>query len=91
VDDLALQVRLVDHVEVDDAQRADTGRGQVHQRGRAEAAGADAQHLGVLQAALADLAYVRDDQVPGVAPDLFDGQVISGGNQRRQRHGGSVS
>ena len=38
VDDLALQVRLVDRVEVDDAQRADAGRRQVQQRRRAEPA-----------------------------------------------------
>src|SRR5262249_47165701 len=31
VDDLALQVRLLDPVEVDDAQRADTRGGQVQQ------------------------------------------------------------
>ena len=49
VDDLALQVGLVDGVELDDAERADTGRGEVHQHRRAEAAGADGEHLGVLQ------------------------------------------
>src|SRR3712207_9131892 len=48
VDDLALQVGLVDDVELDDAERADAGRGQVHEHGRAETAGADGEHLGVL-------------------------------------------
>ena len=46
VDDLALQVRLVDDVEVDDAERADARRGEVEQGGRAQAA-APAEHLGV--------------------------------------------
>ena len=32
VDDLALQVGLVDHVELDDAEGADPGGGQVQQR-----------------------------------------------------------
>ena len=32
VDDLALQIGLVDHIEVDDAQRSDTGGGQIEQR-----------------------------------------------------------
>src|SRR5690606_29716901 len=41
VDDLALQVRLVDGVELDDAQGAHAGRGEVHQDGRTQAAGAD--------------------------------------------------
>ena len=30
VEDLALQVRLVDDVHVDDAERADASRGEVH-------------------------------------------------------------
>jgi hypothetical protein len=45
VDDLALQVRLVHDVEVHDAEGADTGGGQVEQRGRAQAAGTDDQDL----------------------------------------------
>ena len=49
VQDLALQVAEVDGVEVDDADGADAGRGQVHRHRRAEPAGADAQHLGGLQ------------------------------------------
>ena len=53
VDDLALQVGLVDRVELDDAERADAGRGEVEQGGRAEPAGADHEHLGVLEPLLA--------------------------------------
>ena len=53
VQDLALQVRGVDDVHVDDADRADAGRGEVQRGGRAEAAGAEQQHLGVEQLALA--------------------------------------
>ena len=49
VDDLALQVGLVDLVELRDAERADAGRGQVEQGRAAQAAGTDDQHLGVLQ------------------------------------------
>src|SRR6478736_2898302 len=41
VDDLALEVGLVDLVELRDAERADAGRDQVQQGGRAQAAGAD--------------------------------------------------
>ena len=57
VDHLALQVRLVDDVVVDDPDRADAGRGEVERRGRAEAAGAEQQHLGLEQL---DLAVVSD-------------------------------
>ena len=86
VDDLALQVGLVDDVEVDDAERADPGRGEVHQRGRAEAAGADTEHLGVLEPLLPGHRHVGDDQVAGVAADLVDGQLGGGLDQRGQRH-----
>ena len=53
VDHLALQVREVDLVVVDDPQRPDPGSGEVERRGRAQAAGAEQQHLGVEQLLLA--------------------------------------
>ena len=46
VEDLALQVRGVDRVGVDDAERADAGRGEVERRGAAEPARAEEKHLG---------------------------------------------
>jgi hypothetical protein len=75
VDDLALQVRLVDHVEVDDAERAHSRGRQVEQGRRAQAAGTDAQHPGVLQPLLPGHPYLRDDQVTGVALHLVEGQL----------------
>ena len=78
VDDLALQVGLVDGVELDDAERADPGRGQVQQRRAAQPAGPDHQHPGVLQPLLPVHADVGDDQVPAVAADLVDGQSSAG-------------
>ena len=71
VDHLALQVRQVDLVVVDDAERADAGRGEVQGRGRAEPSGAQQQHLRVEQLLLALDADLRDQQVPGVAVALF--------------------
>ena len=71
VDDLALEVRLVDDVGVDDPERADTGRGEVERRGRAEPAGADEQDARVEQALLALLADLGDEQVPAVARALL--------------------
>ena len=67
MDDLALEVRLVDDVRVDDPEPADTGRGEVQRRGRAEAAGADQQHLGVEQLQLPCFADLGDQQVAAVA------------------------
>ena len=78
VDDLALQVGLVDDVVVDDAERADAGRGEVEQRGTAEPAGADHEHLGVLESLLARHPDVGDDQVTAVAAYLVDRQFVGG-------------
>jgi hypothetical protein len=67
VDDLALQVRLVDDVGVDDAEPADAGGREVERRGRAEAAGADQQDLGVEQLQLSLLADLGNEEVAAVA------------------------
>ena len=71
VQDLALQVRVVDHVHVDDADGADPGRGQVQGGRRAEPAGAQQQHLGVEQLELALLADLGQQQVALVAVALL--------------------
>ena len=86
VDDLTLQVGLVDGVELDDAESADAGGGEVHQRRRAEPARADAQHAGVLESLLPGHADVGDDQVAAVAAHLVDGQSLGWFDQRRQGH-----
>ena len=44
VDDLALEVAGVDDVEIDQAEGADAGGGQIKSQRRAQAAGADAEH-----------------------------------------------
>ncbi len=69
--DLALEVRLVDDVGVDDPERADSGRGEVERRRRAEAAGADEQDARVEEALLPVLADLRDEQVAAVAGALL--------------------
>ena len=65
----------------------DPGRGQVEQGGRAEAAGADDEHLGVLQPLLPGHPDVGDDQVAAVAAYLVDGQLVGRLDQRGQGHG----
>ena len=67
MEDLALQVGQIDDVEVDDADGADAGGGEVERHRRAEAAGADAQHPRRLQLALPFEADLGEDQVPAVA------------------------
>src|SRR6266540_3002154 len=70
VDDLALQVGGVDLIEVHQADVAYSGRGQVHRVGRAEAAGADQQDVGLLQPLLAVHGHVGNDEMARVAEDL---------------------
>ena len=61
--DLALQVRVVDDVGIDDAERADTRRREIERRGRAEASGADQEDARVEQLLLSDLADLRNQDV----------------------------
>src|SRR6266850_1772962 len=67
VQDLSLEVRRVDDVGVDDAQRADAGRREVVRGGRSETAGADEEHLAAQELVLSGLADLRDQQVTAVA------------------------
>ena len=71
MDDLALQVRLVDDVGVDDPESADARRGEVEGRGRAEATGPDEEHARVQEALLALLADLGDQEVAAVAGALL--------------------
>ena len=71
VDDLALEVGDVDHVVVDDAERPDAGGGEVERGRRAEAAGAEQQHLGVEQLLLALDADLGEQEVARVALALL--------------------
>ncbi len=75
VDDLALQVACVDGVEVDEADGADSCGGEIERERSAEASGADAEDLGGLQLLLALHADLGQDQVAGVAGDLFVGEL----------------
>ena len=71
MDDLALEVREVDLVVVDDAERADAGRGEVQRDGGSQAACAQQQDLGVEQLLLALEPDLGDEQVARVAVALL--------------------
>ena len=71
VDDLALEVRRVDGVRVDDAERADACRCEVQSGRRAEPAGAEKQNARVEQLELSRLADLRDQDVAAVAGALL--------------------
>ena len=70
VDDLALEVARVDDVEVDQAEGADAGRGEIKGQRRAQAAGADTEDAGGLEAALALHAHFGEDEVARVAREV---------------------
>ena len=62
--------------------RPDARRGQIQPERRAQSAGADQQHLGLLQLQLALHADFGHDQVAAVAQDL----VVREGRSRRDAH-----
>ena len=73
VEDLALQVRRVDDVHVDDAERADARGREVQRGGGAETAGAEEEHLGLEQLLLAGLTDLGEEDVALVAVALLGG------------------
>ena len=81
VDHLALQVGGVDHVVVDQADRADARGGEVERGRRAEPAGAEQQHLRVQQLDLAVDADLGEQGVARVALALLGGHA-GGGDDR---------
>src|SRR3989475_10217085 len=70
VQHLALQVRLVDHVEVDDPETADAGGAEVLGERHAEPPGADDQGGRLLEFQLPRHADFGQDQMPGIAFDF---------------------
>ena len=64
MEDLPLEVRQVDDVGVDDAERAHARRREVVRRGRSEPARADQEDLALEQLVLAGLADLGDQEVP---------------------------
>ncbi len=84
---LALQVGEVDVVEIDEADRADTGRGEVQADRGAEAAGAHDQHTGVAQLLLPLPADFGKRDVSRVALNLITLERAGGaGTTRNARY-----
>lgn len=69
--DLPLQVREVDRVGVDERERADSGRREIHRGRRAEAARADDDRMRIEKALLRLDADLVDEDVAGVAKELI--------------------
>ena len=69
--DLALEVREVDGVVVDETDRADTRGREVHRHRGAETTGTDDQHARVQELALSGATDLVEDDVPRVPLDLL--------------------
>ncbi len=91
MDDLALQIARVNHVEVHQAQGADAGRGQIKRERRTETAGTDAQNARGLELLLALDAHFGQDEVARVAREIGDWsvQVARVGKMAAAMSGGS--
>ena len=80
MDDLALQVGQRHGVVIDDPERADAGRGKIHQRRRAEPARTDHQYRGLLQRCLAGAANLAQHDMARIAFELAaaqHGRIVS--------------
>ena len=64
VNDLALEVRIINHIKINDANLANTGGCQIHGDRRPQPACTNAQHTGALQFLLPCHAHLRQNQVP---------------------------
>src|SRR5580658_1798841 len=71
---LALEVAVVNDVEVYDADGTDAGGGEVEEDGAAEAAGTDDKDFGGFEFLLGFEAESGDDDVAVVARELFFGE-----------------
>ena len=74
MDDLALQVAVIDVVEVDQRQGADTGGCQVHGGRTAQTAQSDNKHMRFPQFLLTLDAEVRQHNLAAVVQQLFVGK-----------------
>ncbi len=74
VDNLALEIAVVNDIEVDDPDAPDAGRGQIQRHRRAETASTDAQHTGRLELQLPVHADLGHDEVATVPSDFVVAQ-----------------
>src|SRR5262245_53761526 len=86
-ENLTLQIRIVHDVEIDQADRADAGRGEIQSHRRAQPARSDREDASGFELLLALEPDLRHDQVARVAADLVVGQ--SGYVPRRRGDGSS--
>src|SRR6185437_14042991 len=86
LDHLPLEVGEIHYIKIHDADGADAGGREIKSDRSAEASGADGEHFGGLELALALDAYLRNDEVAAVAQDLLVAEFSAAGRSNRGRH-----
>src|SRR6476660_260415 len=83
-----MQVTGVDGVKINQPERADAGRGEIHRRRRTQPSRADAEHASRFQLALTVEPDLRHDQMPAVSLHLLArefGRIDRGARSSRNR------
>src|SRR5579862_274733 len=86
VEDLALQVALVDDVEVEEPEAPDPRGGEVERRGRPEATGSDQEDAPRLDLLLTLDRHLRHDEVTRIALDLRARELDPARDRGDDRH-----
>src|SRR4051812_20665358 len=73
--DLTLKIGMINHIEIDEAQAAHAGGGEIKRERRAEATGTDQKNRGRLEALLTFDRHLRHDQMPRVTGDFLVGKL----------------
>ena len=82
---LALKIRAIHDISIDDADPSDPGSSQVKKQRRTQTTAPDAEHGCTFQAHLAGLADLRKDQMPGVTLTLLWRQSLKSWGRRHER------
>ncbi|GGF38491.1 hypothetical protein GCM10011399_34240 [Subtercola lobariae] len=87
---LALQIRHIDGVIVDNSDRSDSRAGEIQQHGGSEPPSAQHEHARVLQPALALEPDLWQPNLPRVPLELYWIEFRPGSNKRSSGHASSV-
>jgi hypothetical protein len=83
IEDLSLEVRRIDDIEVDESDPADPGSGEIECRRTAEPPRTDDEDGTVLETVLAPDADIREDQVTRISKEFVLGERGLAGKVRR--------
>jgi hypothetical protein len=75
VDYLSLEIGDIHGIEVDEAKRADSGRGKIERRRRTEPARTDQENAGLLELSLSRCSDFVENEMPTIASQLVVSQL----------------